>query len=375
LPIWLLFGTGVLQLSVTTTTVLFMLLWILSGLLEIPTGALADRLGRKKMYLIGVSLFSLYPLAYALELPLVMIALVSVVSAFGSALRSGTLVALTHESYKQAKRSDKSYHAFLSNELLAAFMARAISGVAGGMLYALDPHAPYVAMAVAYVCMFIAGLFVVDTATERSKLSNRMHISQTIRQLASSQLVIVLISVFVAVHLVSEAIWTAFQPFFANDGLSPQVIGSLFSCIAIVSAAGVLAVRYAMRKFGVILIEIFVMGLIVVTALLLYAPSTSLHLLAVVPAAFAFGMTITPIKATVQKHVSRQFHSTALSVVSVMQYLVYGVASLYVSLLIDHVGVYDTKKILCIEALVAMALVVGLYIWKRRQDVVVTSQD
>lgn len=375
LPIWVLFGTGVLQLSVTTTTVLFMTLWVLSGLLEIPTGALADRLGRKKMYLIGVALFSLYPLAYVLELPVIMIALVSIVAAFGSALRSGTLVALTHESYKQEGWSDKSYHTFLSNELLVAFIARAISGVAGGMLYSFDPHAPYVAMAVAYVCMFIVGLFAIDTATERSELSNRLHISQTIRQLANSQLVVSLIIAFCAVHLVSEAIWTAFQPFFVSDGFSPQIIGTLFSCIAIVSAAGVLAVRHAMRRFGVLLIEVFVAGLVVVAAILLFTASKTLHLLAIVPAAFAFGMSMTPIKATVQKHVGRQFHSTALSVVSVMQYATYGIASLYVSLLIDHTSVYDTKKILCFEALVAMALVVGLYLRKHRQDMVVTPRD
>jgi hypothetical protein len=97
------------------------------------------------MYIIGVSLLSLYPLAYAFRLPVIAIVGVSLLSAFGSALRSGTLMAITHASYMAEKRSDRSYHSFLSNKTIATFIARALSGVSGGALYVYNPDVPYIA--------------------------------------------------------------------------------------------------------------------------------------------------------------------------------------------------------------------------------------
>ena len=375
LPIWVLFGTEQLKLSVTTTTVLFMMVWILSGVLEVPTGALADRLGRKKMYLVGIALFSLYTLAYVAKLPVPLIALVSMIAAFGSALRSGALVALTHDSYRKDGRSDKSYHAFLSNQLLGVFIARAISGVSGGILYALNPRAPYVAIFLAYVGMFVVGLFAIDTATTRSKLSNRAHMAETFRLLCKKELVLVLFGTYIAFQLVGEAIWTAYQPFFANDGLSAQAIGLLFSAMAIISAAGAVVTKYAMRRIGVHLIETLVSVLVLVTAMLLVVPSIVVHVLAIIPAAFAFGVSITPLIATAQKFVDEKFHSTVLSVVSLIQYMVYGIGSLYVSIMIDRLGIGATRKILLFEAIVATILILTAYVSRRQNDVIVTSPE
>ncbi|HEY5667851.1 MAG TPA: MFS transporter [Candidatus Saccharimonadales bacterium] len=375
LPVWVLFGTEQLKLSVTTTTVLFMMVWLLSGVLEIPTGALADRLGRKKMYLVGMVLFSLYPLAYVFELPVVFIALISVVAALGSALRSGTLVALTHDSYRKEGRSDKSYHAFLTNELLGSFVARAISGVAGGALYALNPRAPYIGMFLAYVGMFIVGLYAVDTTTERSTLSNRAHMAETFRQLFKKEMLLVLFGTYIAFQLVGEAIWTAYQPFFVHDGLSAQSIGMLFSVMAILSGAGAFVTKYAMRRIGVHLIEVIVAVLILITAAMLFMPSKSVHLWAIAPAAFAFGVSITPLIATAQKLIDQKFHSTVISVISVLQYVVYGIGSLYVGILIDRLGVIATKKILLIEAVAAVTAISIVYAARRKRDVVITPSE
>jgi MFS family permease len=227
LPIWILFGTNELGLSLSLTTALFMTIWLGSSILELPTGALADRLGRKRMFLIGAALLAGYPLVYALEAPVFVIFAVSIVAALGSALRSGTLIPLTHDTYKMEGRSDKEYHAFLSTEKTLTFLARAVSGVAGGLLYAMDPHAPYIAMFVVYAAIFMVGLFIVDISA-RSELSQTKHIGQALRSMTRSQPVVMILGCFVIFGLATEAIWTAFQPFFERDGISVEVIGAIF---------------------------------------------------------------------------------------------------------------------------------------------------
>lgn len=374
LPIWLLFGTNELGLSVTLTTALFMVIWLGSGLLEIPTGALADRLGRKRTFIIGASLLALYPIVYIFELPVWAILVVSIFSAFGSALRSGTLIPLAHDSFKKDGRSDEEYHKFLSNEKVITFMARALSGVAGGALYAWDPHAPYVAIFVAYILLLCVGLFAIDTATERSELSNRLHIKETLRAMFRTRIIALLIASYVTAQLVGEAIWTAYQPFFESDGISPQGIGLIFTTIAVISAVGAYSTRFIMKRVGVLSMEVMFGVIMLLTTTLLFASSHTLHLLAVVPAAFAFGMSVTPIIATTQKYVAAKFHSTALSIVSVAQYVTYGVASLYIGVIIDWLGIAGARKVLFIEAIIAASLLIGLYILNRRIDKVITAR-
>jgi hypothetical protein len=374
LPIWILFGTNELGLSLTLTTALFMTIWLGSSILELPTGALADRLGRKRMFLIGAALLASYPLVYALEAPIFVIFAVSMVAALGSALRSGTLIPLTHDTYKKEGRSDKEYHAFLSTEKTLTFLARAVSGVAGGLLYAMDPHAPYIAMFVVYAAIFAAGLFIVDISA-RSELSQAKHIGQALRSMARSQPVVMILGCFIIFGLVTEAIWTAFQPFFERDGISVEVIGAIFSVLALVSALGAYCSRFIMRRVGILRIELLMAALASVTALLLVTPSTLLHVLSVVPIAFAFGLSGPPLIATIQRYVVKKFHSTALSVVGLLQYGVYGVASMYVSFAIDLWGTTTTRRMLLAETLVVTALIGVYYLCNKHVDVIVTAKE
>lgn len=374
LPIWILFGTNELGLSITLTTALFMVIWLGSGLLEIPTGALADRLGRKRVFIIGAALLALYPIVYIFELPVWAIFVVSIFSAFGSALRSGTLIALTHDSFQKDNRSDEDYHKFLSNEKVVTFVARALSGVAGGALYAFDPHGPYIAIFAAYILLLAVGFFAIDTATERSKLSNSMHIKETLRAMFRTRIISLLIISYIAAQLVGEAIWTAYQPFFESDGVTPQGIGLVFTTIAVISAIGAYSTRFIMKRVGVLCMEVLFAAIMLLTTILLFAPSNTLHLLAVVPAAFAFGMSITPIIATTQKYVAAKFHSTALSIISVAQYVTYGVASLYIGVVIDWLGIAGARKVLLVEAMIAAAILLGIYFTNKKTDEVITPR-
>lgn len=375
LPIWLLFGTDVLGLSTTLTTALFMTIWLGSGLLEVPTGALADRLGRRRMFLVGAGLLALYPLVYIWEMPVAVIFGVSLVAAFGSALRSGALIPLAHEAYRADKRSEEAYHAFLSTEKTLTFTARALSGVCGGLLYTFDPRAPYVAMFAVYIAMCIVGFFVIDKGGQRSELSNRRHVVETIRAMRGNRFIVMLAGVFVSSFIVAEAIWTAYQPFFASDNLNPQEIGIIFSVIALLSALGAYGTRLIMKRWGVLSIEAGITIAVLLTAYMLFLPYTIAHVLAIVPMSVAVGMASMPMVATVQKYIKPAFHSTALSVVSMLQFVVYGVASLYVGVLIDVFGVAATRKILFVEALIIATVVMGFYYRQRHVDVVLSSSE
>lgn len=374
LPVWLLFSMNELGLSATLATVLFMTIWMGSGLLEVPTGALADRLGRKRMFLIGVALLSLYPLVYIFELPVFVIFIVSVIAAFGSALRSGTLMPLVHDAYKKDGRPDRDYHNFLSSEKTITFIARAISGVVGGLLYTFEPHAPYAAIFLTYIGMFIAGIFIIDHST-RSTLSNKAHIADTLKAMWQTPLIVTLFVICLTYMVTTESIWTAYQVLFKDDGFNPTLIGTIFSGIAVLSALGAYVTRFIMRRYGVALIETMIGLSAFVTAFMLWLPWEIAHVIAVIPMGFALGIASTPIIATIQKHIKSEFHSTALSVYSLMIFGMYGAASIYAGVLLDLAGIDTTRTIIFVQAGITAVFLICYYIVNIRKDRIISPKD
>ena len=374
IPVWLLFSMDELGLSATLATALFMTIWLGSGLLEVPTGALADRLGRRRMFLIGIALLSLYPLVYIFELPVIVIFLVSLVTAFGSALRSGALIPLVHDAYKKEGRSDRDYHNFLSSEKTITFIARALSGVTGGILYAFEPHIPYIAMFLTYIGMFLAALFIVDKS-ERSTLSNKAHITDTLKAMWRTPLIVTLFVTCIAYMVTTEAIWTGYQVFFADDGLSPEIIGAIFSGIAVLSALGAYSTRFIMRRWGVLRIEIAIGTTTFITALMLWPPWEAARVAAVIPMGFAIGIASTPVIATIQKYIKPKFHSTALSIYGLMLYGMYGAVSIYAGILIDLAGIATTRTILLVQAAITAVFLIGYYYFNARKDKIISPKE
>jgi MFS family permease len=359
LPVWLLYSLNTLNYSPTLSITVFMSIWITSAVMEVPTGALADRLGRKKIFIIGQFLFSLYPLAYTLEFPVGALFAVVLISGLGSAMRSGTLRPLVHRSYALAGLGQDKYESFLSNTHTAGFIARAATGVLGAALYAVNPKWPFVAMFLATLGNFVLGFFIQNPKEEeRIETTNRQHIKQTIAVMKKSRIVVVVVASFLLFNLVAEAVWTGYQVFFADDGRSAITIGVLFSVIAILSAGGAYLIRFLIKRIIPIrIIQIYGLG-ILLTTVLLSQPDLNLRLLAVVPMAVMSGMTIFTLDATVQKHIENKYHSTALSIVNFVQYATYGVGSLLLGLLVQAFGYSRSRVVLMVSSLIMFMLVV-----------------
>lgn len=361
LPIWLLYSVNELGLSSTAAVAVFMGVWLTSGLLEIPTGALSDRLGRKKVFIIGNVLLAIYPLAYVLGLPLLALIGCCIVSGLGNAMRSGALTPLVHKSYGAAGLSKKSYNAFLSSSHVTIFVGRALSGITGAAMYTLNPKLPFLAMFVATILNVILGTLLSDQEIEEKTATNRQHIGKTLALVRQSHVLMALLVSYVAFSVAVEALWTGYQLFFEADQRSALIIGGLYSIIAVVSALGAYTVRFMFPKVHPVWIMAAYGWGAFLTATLIFQPHEDLRLLAVIPMAFVSGISFLTIEATTQDLIANRYQSTALSVSSFLQYAVYAVGSLMIGISFDMYGVDTTRRILFVQAGV-VALVVTLYL-------------
>lgn len=368
IPTWALYGTEQLGLSLTLTTALYVTISVAGGLLELPTGFLADRYGRKRVALIGALLLAIYPITFVLKAPIAVLFAVSVLSGLGSALRSGPLLALTHQSYKRSGRSDRDYNRFLSNKLVIEFAARIVSGVAGGVLYSIKPELPYVALGVAYVGTVISTAYAIDPRQGLSRLSAGSHIKETIRTMRKKEILRVMAAVYILGRLVSESIFAGYQIFFLDDQLSATQIGIIFSVIAVGSAFSSYAVRKVMLHISVYKIYIIVAFMVLITAILNYLPSTTSHILAAVVMALSTGLARIPIMALIQKYTKQQYQTTALSVFNLIVLIVSSLSTVYIGILFDLFQVDTVRLIILVESVVSLFIILMLYARFRNSD-------
>lgn len=354
LPVWLLYSLNVLHFSPTLAIGLYMAIWAVSGLLEIPTGALADRLGRRKLFIIGSLLLLFYPLAYIYNPPLIIFFIVCLVGAVGSAMQSGALIPVVHHAYSEAGLKPRAYNNFLSNYQVATFVARVASGLTGALMYAYNPRLPFVAIAVGSLLNAGFGFLIKDNQKLQKTVTNTQHIKETFAVMRKSQLIVAILMLYVVFNFLAEAIWTGYQVFYQADGRSATVIGALFSMIAVFSALGAYTVRHiATRLHALRIFELQGLG-VALTAFLLWQPNLWLRLAAIVPMGFVSGLTLFTINAAVQHNIENRYHSTALSMVNFIQYVVYGVASLSIGILLQFVGTQGTRTIVFVLSVLAL---------------------
>lgn len=120
LPVWFLYSTLELHLSAFTAVNLNILIWFVSLLFNAPTGALADRFGRKTTYMAGIVLASIMPLAFALKFSLPMLLVSTCIAGVGQAAMSGALMPVVHRHYEKAGLLGQPYRNFLSSTMVVS---------------------------------------------------------------------------------------------------------------------------------------------------------------------------------------------------------------------------------------------------------------
>lgn len=146
-------------------------------LLEIPTGAIADLLGRKWTLCISLILQALGALIMAGATNLSMLVMSVIPLSIGAALFSGTLEALVYDSLKEAGQADR-YEKIITNISSLQLIVPALCGVVGGFMYVLDARLPYIANGILYALGALAALFLQGPSIDSERFSIKTLITQ-----------------------------------------------------------------------------------------------------------------------------------------------------------------------------------------------------
>ena len=177
LGIWVLYyllftnytGVGIIETAMIISIVIF----------EIPSGALADLLGKKKTLILGLGIIFLGDLAMGLAPNFVVLFLSAFFSALGATFLSGTLEAITYDTLKDIGQ-EKKYNKILSKQKSYTYLAHSLAGIVGGLLYKFgNPRLPFLAVSLAVVVAIFFALKLREPKSDSEKFSWKTYRRQT----------------------------------------------------------------------------------------------------------------------------------------------------------------------------------------------------
>jgi predicted MFS family arabinose efflux permease len=304
---------------------------------EVPSGYLADVLGRRRALLIGAVGMAAGMAAYGLANSFWLFAGAEVVLAFGYSLFSGTESALIFDTLKADNRETE-YTRIEGKAEAWTRVGSAIAAVAGGLLAAVWLRLPFFANAGTAAVMLVIAFTLVEpprpTLTSRSSIRQILHISR--ESLADPRLLPVMVfsAGILAVGVIG--IWGYFLRL-TNHGITVASYGIYFAVFQCVSGAAAAGSSKLARVFG---------------------PRGSYALLAVIPAVLlAFACTaapwpvlLTPLAAAtwgfsaplllnvLNRHITSDRRATVLSVSAMLGRMLFVVVAPIFGLLTDHVS-------------------------------------
>ena len=223
---------------------------------EIPTGVLADRIGRRRSMLLGALMMVASCLVAFAARGFGLFALAECLAAVSMALCSGADSAYLFDLLREHDRE----HEYGRRESAASawhLLGSAIAFAGGGLLGQIDLALPCLVTAgVASIAAVIACLLDDDrprSAREPARTALRTwgtQMSAAVGEVARNGRLAWLIGYSAVVFMLLRATIYLYQPYLADRGLGPSGIGLLFAGVYVVAAAVAYRTHLLRRRFG-----------------------------------------------------------------------------------------------------------------------------
>ncbi len=142
------------KINVTLIPFLFGYRYLVQLIMEMPTGAIADLLGKKLSIIIGFSINAIYFFLLFNVNSFWPFLIAYTLGGIGDSFISGAIDALVYDSLKQ-DGEEKKYRLVLARQNLYTQTGLIIATITGGFLYTLNHHLPFI---LCFICQILAVL-------------------------------------------------------------------------------------------------------------------------------------------------------------------------------------------------------------------------
>jgi MFS family permease len=221
--------------QIFTLDAIYMLMFIL---FEIPSGALADLIGRKKAILAGLFTLTLAALVTGNAQNFLHLFLSFFIWALGFSLISGSSDALLYDSLK----SEKLYHRTSGRALFFSTIGLAFAGVTGPLLFAQHFRLPYLFSALPFAAALFVMIFYREPAVAREQNFSLRNHARQIRQGAEkafgNRFIRWSTGALALVFTVSYTFASSYQPYLTEIGFDVRQFAFILPLLFVIEALG-----------------------------------------------------------------------------------------------------------------------------------------
>lgn len=175
-PVWVAFHLR--YLTYTQMAFIAALSYGVTLVLELPTGALADLIGRKRTVIIGQTMIGIFRIYLGFAITPLMFYIGWLGEAAGNALVSGSDTALLYDSLKEQNK-EKSFPKIIAKSSLTRRTLLVVAVLSGGYFYKIFVGLPFILRGTAYMFMALASLLFIEPKIDTYTFNLKNYILQT----------------------------------------------------------------------------------------------------------------------------------------------------------------------------------------------------
>jgi MFS family permease len=168
IPIWIVYYQS--KISIEQISILVAVQYGSQLLLELPTGAFADILGRKTSIFLGYLTWMIASVIIIMANGFWVLFLATVLGGLAESLLSGSLEAIVYDSHKQDGTEKNFSKALSTNNILFQF-GLILGTVSGGYLYSISHTLPYILYAVLCLIAALSTFFMIEPKIDTEKFT------------------------------------------------------------------------------------------------------------------------------------------------------------------------------------------------------------
>lgn len=174
-PIWIAYYLN--RISIVDVSFLVTFQYIVQMVLELPSGAVADMLGRRMTALIGFLVGALSFLLFPFATSLLHFTILAFMAGLLDSFRSGSEEALIYDSFKEAKKEEHVGKVYSDCNIIYQ-AGLIISSAIGGLLYEMNQYLPYILYGLSLLFGALLIYFYVEPKIDSEKFTLKNYLNQ-----------------------------------------------------------------------------------------------------------------------------------------------------------------------------------------------------
>lgn len=318
---------------------------LVSLLLELPTGALADLWGRKNTVLFGrfIGVVGFFILTFATTFW--MFVLGNAIYLANWSFETGALSALLFDSLKENKRTEKEYQKVEADTFFWCTIGLAIASAIGGYLYTIHPQLPYFITSLVAVGAFFTALGLEEPAFDTIKINLKVYIRhnwQGFLHIFRNKKIRAISFFSILINLVTYiGLWYLYEPRLVEAGFPARWLGLLVAGTYLMRAFGTKLIPLVL-KLGDNKIPIFLTLFQVISSALSFFENRFGAVGSVYLRKMSDGFRMPILNRIQNVELESKYRATSLSAISLLSNLFISAAGPLVGYLIEHGSVSRT---------------------------------